>query len=159
MRTEGDPPCIMLVDDDLWRRYVMAELLRAEGYRVESASGHDSWLALFRTCLSGPATWVSFVAAVEPDLVVMEIAVGDGTALHTLGALRRHPLTQQIPVVVLGDEASQKELDAAITLGAACYLLRPLARNGLRPVVDEVLAQLPERRARTGDEQLERWLC
>jgi len=143
----------MIVNDDVKSRYTLAAMLRAEGYVVQSASGHESWLALFKTCLSVPATWVSFVAAMEPDAVLLDVHMNGGGGLVTLGELRRHPLTSGVPVVVIGKPSKQRLLDAALALGAARYAHLPLSRTGLKPVVDAALATVhDDLPARTGDE-------
>lgn len=151
-------PRVMLIDDDLRSRYATAEVLRSEGYTVLSASGHESWLALFKTCLSIPATWVSFVAALEPHIVLLDLGLSGGVALPTLGEIRRHPLTKHIPVVVVGN--SGRDTTTARSLGAAHFLPTPLSRDGLRPVVELALSESPERPPPlTGDEAPSVWLC
>jgi CheY-like chemotaxis protein len=150
-RKVAEQPRILLVDDELTRRYAVAQMLRSDGCDVHTASGHESWLALFKSCLSEPATWVSFVAAIDPDLLLLDIELP--MALPTLGALRRHPLTDHIPVVVLGDEEQQRYLNAALALGAVRLLHRPLSLSSLRPMVDTVISEAPRRPPRTGDEK------
>lgn len=144
-------PRVLLVDDALARRYATAQLLRSEGCDVYTSSGHESWLTLFKSCLTEPAAWVSFVAAVDPDLVLLDIDVS--MALPTLGAVRRHPLTEHVPVVVVGQAADERNLQTALLLGAVRLLHRPIALSGLRPIVDGVLADARLRPARTGDER------
>ncbi len=153
-----DGPRLMLIDDHLQRRYSTAQMLRSEGYEVESAAGHESWLALFKSCLSEPAMWVSFIAALEPDLILIDLDLQSGSALHTVGALRRHPLTEHIPIMVLGNSRLKKELGAAISLGAIATLSRPLWLAGFGPAVDGALADAAPRRPLCGDELPEIWL-
>lgn len=142
---------MLLVDDDLPRRYALAETLRCEGCDVHSASGHESWLSLFKTCLTEPAAWISFVAAVDPDLLLIDI--GQIMALATIGALRRHPLTEHVPIVVVGHELEGRSLQSALALGAVRLLHRPWGLDGLRRLVDSVIADAPPRPTRTGDER------
>ena len=149
-RRSAGRPRVLLADEDLGRRYALAETLRSDGCEVHSASGHESWLSLFKSCLTEPAAWVSFVAAIDPDVVFLDI--GQSGALATLGALRRHPLTVHVPVVVLGDEAHQRALSTALSLGAVRLIHRPLGLASLRPLVDTVIAESPPRASRTGDE-------
>ena len=137
-----DVPQVMLVDDDLHARYTTAELIRSEGYEVHSASGHESWLSLFQTCLSVPATWVSFVAALEPDVVVLDLGMKSDLGLLTLGEIRRHPLTTYIPVVVIGSADRYAEVDAALSMGASKALLRQGLREGLATALRGVIEQL-----------------
>lgn len=143
-------PRVLLVDDDLPQRYALAELLRSDGCDVHTSSGHESWLSLFKSCLNEPTAWVSFVAAVDPDLVFL--AIEQASALATLGAVRRHPLTEHVPVVVLGDSTNDRSLQAALLMGAVRLVHRPLTLAGLRPLIDDVLKEAPRRFARTGDE-------
>jgi CheY-like chemotaxis protein len=148
-RTDGCPR-VLLVDDVRARRYALAQLLRSDGCDVQSASGHESWLSLFTSCLTEPAAWVSFVAAVDPDLVLIEI--DQPTALATIGAIRQHPLTDQVPIVALGDPVHQRSLQAALGLGAVRWIHRPLALSGLRGTIDAIVSSTPPRHVRTGDE-------
>ncbi len=141
---------MLLVDDDLMRRYALAQILRLDGFEVHSESGHASWLALFKSCLSEPALIVSFVAALDPDLLLL--AVDGRAALPTIGALRHHPLTDHVPVIALGDRTRARELETALALGAARSLLRPISAEVLRTEVGIVLAAQRPRPARTGDE-------
>jgi CheY-like chemotaxis protein len=131
-------PSVMLVDDDLRSRYVLAALLRGEGCAVHSASGHESWLSLFKSCLSAPATWVSLVAALDPGAIIIDWQMLGGMALHVLGELRRNPLTQHIPVAVLTAPGAMHDAEVARSMGASCSLARPLSRDGLRPLVEQL---------------------
>ena len=150
-------PRVMLIDDDLHTRYATAAVLRSEGYGVLSASGHESWLALFKTSLSIPATWVSFVAALEPHLVILDLRMCGGVGLPTLGELRRHPLTRHIPIVVIAD--SLRDTNTARSMGAAHFLPCPMSRGGLRPVLELALSDSPDHPPPlTGDETLPTWL-
>jgi len=144
---------VLLVDDDRVRRYSLAQLLRSDGCEVHSAAGHESWLSFFSSTLSEPAVWVSFAATVDPDLVLLEIE--QPSALATLSALRRHPLTEHLPIVVLGDPVQGRSLQAARGLGAERILMRPFELGGLRDLVSLVLAEAPPRPPRTGDERHE----
>ncbi len=130
---------VMLVDDNAQSRYVLAQQLRSEGYEVHSAAGHESWLALFNGCLSNSATWVSFVAAMEPDVLLLDLEMHGDDALSTLGELKRHPLTSNIPVITLTSDDGCFAQRAAQTLGAESSIVRPLSRRGLSPLLEPIL--------------------
>ncbi len=141
---------VLLIDDDRTRRYALAQTLRADGCDVQSASGHESWLSLFKDCLTEPAAWVSFVLAVEPDVVVL--AIEQPLALATLAALARQPLTRPVPVLVLGDAADKDYVHAALSLGAVRLVERSSGFRTLGPLIETLLAESRPRAARTGAE-------
>lgn len=133
------PTRVLIVDDDPTRRYVSAELLRAEGYEVLSASGHEGVLALFATSLSKPAAWVSFVAAHKPDIVIVDLAMKTGDPLITVGAITRHPLTMHLPVLAIGHRAQKKEIDMAASMGASTGVTWPVGLEGLSPHIEHAM--------------------
>ncbi len=153
-------PSVMIIDDDLRSRYVLATLLRSEDYFVHTASGHESWLSLFKTCLSIPATWVSFVATLDPDALILDWQMSGGMALHILSELRRHPLTRHIPVAVITESTAHPDTRVARSMGACCSFDRPLTLDDLKPA----MARLFQSRATTkpvlvGDERPEMFPC
>ncbi len=131
-------PSVMLIDDDLRSRYALATLLRSEQYTVHTASGHESWLSLFKSCLSVPAMWVSFAASLEPDALLLDWEMRDGMAVHVLSELRRHPLTQHIPIGVMTASGALRDAELARSMGAYCIVSRPVSLAGLGPVIAEL---------------------
>ena len=138
-RTNRRRPRVVIVDEDAHKRYLIAQLLRAEGYEVLTASGHEGVLDLFSTSLSRPGAWVSFVAAHRPDVVVVDVNMSSGTGLVTIGALAKHPLTMHLPVLAIGDAARPDDLRAAPTMGAHTTLSWPIGLEGLAPYVEDLI--------------------
>ena len=134
---------VLIVDDHPRRRYISAELLRAEGYEVLTASGHEGVLALFATSLSQPAAWVSFVAAHKPDVVVVDLGLAAGIGLITIGALTKHPLTMHLPVMAIGMTEHAGELSAAATMGASVGVTWPVGLEGLSPYIEDAISEAP----------------
>ncbi|MEM1030457.1 MAG: hypothetical protein AAGA56_20355 [Myxococcota bacterium] len=130
-------PLAFIVTSDVRRRYVLAETLRAQGIVVASDAGHEAMFGLFAANLTGPATWVSLVAALHPDVVVVDLDGAD-EAVVTVGALREHPLTTALPVVVFG--GSDADLRSVLRLGAVHAEERPSVLSGVGDVVFELFA-------------------
>ena len=89
MPAEPSAPLILAIEDDAAIRAVYAELLTEEGFRVVS------WGAI-------PAEGPAAVAALAPDLVILDLVIGQqpaGWAL--LAALHADPATTHIPTLVV----------------------------------------------------------
>ncbi len=127
-------PLAFIVTGAAAGRYVLAETLRAQGIVVASDAGHEAVFGLFSANLTAPATWVSMVAALHPDVVVVDL--GTPEAVVIVGALRRHPLTAEMPIVVFG--GSDDDLRASLRLGAVHADERPSPISCVGDVVIEL---------------------
>jgi CheY-like chemotaxis protein len=78
---------ILVVEDDNWLRYVMAELLADDGYQVLEAETGTQALAL--------------VEQSAPDLVVLDLNLPELSGLDVLHALRAREQTVALPVIVM----------------------------------------------------------
>ena len=101
-----------------------------EGWQLQTVG--SPWEALERVN-SGPG----------PDLIVLDLMLGDSDGLHSLRWLRR--VRPDLPVVVLAnavpsnhDETHKLE---ALRLGAADYLSRPLQSQSLQAAIQQSLLQ------------------
>jgi len=127
-------PLAFIVTGASSSRYVLAEMLRAQGIVVASDAGHEAVFGLFSANLTAPATWVSMVAALHPDVVVVDL--GTPEAVVIVGALRKHPLTAEMPIVVFG--GSDEDLRSALRLGAVHADERPSPMSCVGDVVIEL---------------------
>lgn len=73
-----------------------------------------------------------------PAVVVTDLRFADGSGLDVLHAARAESTLRRLPVVVVGDAASDAEVDAVHRLGAAAYLARPVLRQALLGVIREL---------------------
>jgi DNA-binding response OmpR family regulator len=86
---EPSAPLVLAIEDDAAIRAVYAELLTEEGFRVV-------------TWGSVPAEGPTAVAALAPDLVILDLVIGQqpaGWAL--LAALHADPTTTRIPALIV----------------------------------------------------------
>ena len=107
---------VLVADDNPDMREYLARLLAAR-WRVEIAE--DGQAALAKAC-SEP-----------PDLVLSDVMMPglDGFAL--LRALRAHPRTSQVPVVLLSARAGEEALLEGLDAGADDYLVKPFTAREL----------------------------
>jgi signal transduction histidine kinase len=137
---------LLVVDDEENIVLTISEVLRLEGYEVESAaSGGEA-----AEKLSGR----------EYDLVLTDLHMADGDGLSLLDEVRRRsPLT--ITIVLTGFAALESAI-AALRHGAYDYLTKPCIIDELKLTVgrglDHRRLMLAEREARLGLEKLNREL-
>src|SRR5919112_3039104 len=147
VQTAAPPARLLVVDDEENILLTISEVLRLEGYEVETAaSGREAVLMLD--------------AGGAYDLVLTDLHMEEGDGLLLLEEIRRRaPLT--ITIVLTGFAAVESAI-AALRQGAYDYLTKPCIIDELIYTVSRALEHrrlmLAEREARAGLEQLNREL-
>jgi DNA-binding response OmpR family regulator len=101
---------ILIVDDNLDLCRPMAALLKHQGYNSHYAtSGEDA---------------LNKIAAVPPDLVILDVMMPDMDGLEVLRRLKSETSTQQIPVVMFSAVADPEFRAHALGKGAADYWIK-----------------------------------
>src|SRR4029079_11477059 len=116
---------ILVVDDEVNARSALAELLRDEGYAVESAA--DGFKALGK------------VADFAPDLVLTDLKMPGMDGIQLLGRL--HEQDADLPVVVMTAFGEVETAVGAMRAGARDYLAKPVNVGELSLVVERELEQ------------------
>lgn len=75
----------------------------------------------------------------QPSVILLDIHLPDVNGDKVLTRLRDDPLTRSIPVVVLSADASDRQIQRLLNLGAAAYLTKPLDVHKLIETVDEMI--------------------
>src|SRR5215470_3762734 len=127
---------ILIVDDEAVVRRVLGEALSRTGLTVELASSGAA--ALER--LEQPGI----------DLLLLDLQLGDIDGVGVLQAARQR--WPDLPIIMLTAHGSLPSAIAAVRAGAADYLLKPISIATLRDVVNRVLSEHHQIRAR--EEQL-----
>ena len=104
--------CIVLLAEDFEdTRDVYAFYLRREGFTVHDLPDGDSVL--------------SRALETQPDVVVLDLGLPGVDGYVLAAALRAHPLTAPIPIVVLSAHAYPEDEQRAREAGAAAFLRKP----------------------------------
>jgi PAS domain S-box-containing protein len=123
---------IMVVDDDVYARTAIAELLRQEGFDVATAL--DASRALGK------------LATFTPDLVLtdLDLVMPDTDGIELTTQLQAAPDAVAV-VVMTASEAVSSAIDA-MRAGACDYLTKPIHCDELLLVIDRVFEDLRRRR-------------
>jgi len=123
MSERDQPDRVLIVEDDLANRELMAMLLGDEGYDAETAcDGEEAWLRLES---EGPRI----------DTVLLDWLLPGMTGLELLRRMKRDPRLQAIPVVLTTALTDRKVMLDAIAAGAFYYITKPIDRDTLNAVV------------------------
>lgn len=117
------PINILVVDDSLSVRRVMANLFRGQGWQPhEAKDGVEAleWL--------GRATEM-------PDVVMMDVEMPRMDGFELLASLRAHDTYQALPVIMVTSRAGDKHRQKALGLGVNDYLVKPFVEDALLDLV------------------------
>ena len=109
---------LLVVDDEAENRAMLADLLTAVGFTVETADTAE--LALARLAEAGGV-----------DLVLMDKWLPGMDGYRAISRLRELPATRELPVVVVTASGAADEPDLAHAAGADGYLAKPVQRDRL----------------------------
>ena len=114
-------PSVLIVDDDVDFQAAMAELIRGEGFAVETAGSLAEAHAIFKVRL--------------PDVVLVDLTLPDGNGLELLGAVEGPGAPEMI--VISGHATIDNAIDA-LRQGASDYLTKPVDLARLRAILVNV---------------------
>ncbi len=114
---EGTRRRIVIADDVLANRTMLADLLRPLGFEtLEAANGQEA-LDLVRTH--------------SPDLVLMDLAMPVMDGLEAMRQIRAGKADHLVPIVALSANASNADREQALAAGASGFMAKPFGRASL----------------------------
>ncbi|HEX7800173.1 MAG TPA: response regulator [Asticcacaulis sp.] len=105
-------PAVLIVDDDAFVVDSMKIMLGTLGYRSLSAPGAVKGLA--------------FAVKHRPQAILLDLSMPEVDGFAFLLHQRKLPEIQDIPVIVLTASHDKTDVQRAVQLGAADYLVKPL---------------------------------
>jgi two-component system, cell cycle response regulator DivK len=103
---------ILIVEDNEMNRDMLTRRLLRRGYDV-------------CTAVDGP-TGVSMAADEMPDVILMDIALGEMDGWEALTLIKAAPKTANIPIIVLTAHALGADRDKSIQFGCADFDTKPV---------------------------------
>ncbi|MEM8858079.1 MAG: response regulator [Chloroflexota bacterium] len=122
---------IFVVDDD-------EQLLRMVGLMLERG-GHTA------TLMSNPIEALEMMKDEPPDLAILDVMMPGMNGLELCRALRLHPSTKYVPIIILTARGPIEDRTEALEIGADNYLNKPVTSMELLNHVDELLKNPPVR--------------
>ena len=104
---------ILVVEDERSIADLVAEALKRQGYRVETAGDGDQALEAAETTL--------------PDLIILDLMLPKLDGWEVCRRLREEETTKRIPVIMLTARRDEKDVVAGLELGADDYLRKPFS--------------------------------
>lgn len=104
-------PKILVVDDYVDARHMVAQYLKMEGFRVAQAGSAAQALAM--------------AVRIAPDVVLMDLCMPGVDGWEAIGELRQRRATQQIPIVALTALPDQAAHRRALEAGCQSVVLKP----------------------------------
>ncbi|MDH4202845.1 MAG: response regulator transcription factor [Phycisphaerae bacterium] len=116
---------ILVVDDQKDLLELLDMALEQEGYSV-------------RTAASGTEA-LSMVSAEKPDLILLDIILGDISGIKITTKLKQEVETSHIPIILLTAKDSETDIIVGLSVGADDYITKPFSTKVLLARIDAVL--------------------
>lgn len=116
---------ILVVEDTEAIREEITDILKMEGFEVIEAINGLEGLNKVRT--------------ENPDIIISDILMPKLDGYQMLKELRKHSLTDSIPLIFLSAKAEKKDIREGMNLGAEDYLVKPLSPDDLISAVQNKL--------------------
>lgn len=108
---------VLIVDDEPDMREMMAHQLRSAGFTIEEAGSGAEALRRARSA--------------QPGAILLDLMLPEMDGFEVFKALRRDPVTEGIPVLVVSARTSELDRVLAFELGADDYITKPFSPREL----------------------------
>ena len=106
---------ILIADDSSTERLNLTRVLETAGYQViQVHSGNEAKQS---------------VEQYNPDLIMLDIIMDDGDGYQACRALKRNPVTQNIPILIVSSKSNPIDRQWAEKLGDTGYINKPYSDN------------------------------
>ena len=124
---EEQPKTILLVEDDDINRKLVRVILGGKRYRILEASS--------------VAQALEFLKNGKPDLLLLDIRLGDGSGLDVIRAVRADSSFDHIPVVAITAQAMKDDESRMLAAGFDGYLSKPVDTRRLPEIVERFIRE------------------
>jgi DNA-binding response OmpR family regulator len=116
---------VLLIEDEVNIAEAIRFILARDGWRVEVET--DGAAALGR------------VAALMPDLVILDLMLPGMSGLEILSALRANASTAALPIMMLTAKGQGRDREAAERAGVSAFMTKPFSNADMRAQVRALL--------------------
>ena len=116
---------ILIADDELRLRKVVAMFLRKSGHDVTEAVSGEQALELLKEK--------------KPDLIVLDVRMANMSGIEATEAIKRDTDFADIPVILLTANVTSEEREHGLRAGAAAYITKPFSPKDLLEKINELV--------------------
>ena len=127
----GSQPKILLVEDNFANRDMLMRRLRRQGFEV--------------CCAADGVSGVAMAAVENPDVILMDVALGEMDGWRATQLIKSRPSTAHIPIIALTAHALASDRDRSISVGCADFDTKPV---DLARLVGKIRACLMRKKSR-----------
>ncbi|HXK32128.1 MAG TPA: response regulator [Candidatus Paceibacterota bacterium] len=119
---------ILFVEDESTLQKTLGEVLTKEGYQVISALDGEIGLRIAKEK--------------KPDLILLDLILPKMNGFEVLKKIKEDGATKDIPIIVLTNLEGMEDIQKALELGAATYLVK--ANYSLEEVLEKIKKTINE---------------
>jgi CheY-like chemotaxis protein len=117
---------ILLVEDNEMNRDMLTRRLQRQGFSV--------------CCAIDGAAGVAMAASESPDLILMDVALGEMDGWEATQLIKANPATAAIPIIALTAHALASDRDKSVEVGCSDFDTKPV---DLQRLLGKIRALLP----------------
>ena len=117
---------ILLVEDNEMNRDMLTRRLQRQGFQV--------------CCAVDGAAGVAMAASESPDLILMDVALGEMDGWEATQLIKANPATAAIPIIALTAHALASDRDKSVEVGCSDFDTKPV---DLQRLLGKMRALLP----------------
>jgi CheY-like chemotaxis protein len=117
---------LLIVDDNATNLKLIAYLMRANGYDVDTAQDAESALDAIGLC--------------RPEVILMDIQLPDVDGLALTRQLKAEPTTHDIVIIAVTAYAMKGDQEKALAAGCDGYVTKPIDTRALPAEIAQYLA-------------------
>ena len=108
---------VLIVEDNEMNRDMLARRLQRKGYDVECAADGPEGIAMAHS--------------IRPDIILMDVALGEMDGWEATAAIRSNPDVADIPIIALTAHALESDRLKSIQAGCVDFETKPVALDQL----------------------------
>jgi len=116
---------ILIVDDSAFQRGILRRIVTAAGHDVLEAEEGNAGLEI--------------AASKKPDCILVDLIMGGMDGLTLLENLQGTHL--DIPVIIITADTQDTTREKCMEIGAATVVLKPVKKDELCPIIEDVLGR------------------
>ncbi|MEN6586774.1 MAG: response regulator [Sulfuricella sp.] len=118
---------ILLVEDDETNRKLMRVILAGKHYRILEAEGVEAAITILQR--------------ERPDLLLLDIRLGDGSGLDLIRTIRADPAFDAVPALAITAQAMKNDESRFLAAGFDGYVSKPIDTRRLPEVIERFIRE------------------